>query len=359
MRVLHLPTTVGGNSIGLSIAEREIGLHSQCLNAVSTNKFGYQADLAPTFSSLYRYGLVGQALSLFATFINHRNKYDVFHFNAGHTLLDYYPLDLNHLDIPWYPKGKRLVMTYNGSDARQNIPILKPTADVWDPLNSYNFLYDNPSLNATKKKRISIIEQYADVIFATNPDLMRFLPESAIFLPYTIAAWNQIESIPHVYKGKGLRIVHAPSNMEVKGTEYIKAAITKLQQDYSDIDFIQVGNMTHQEALVEYAKADLVIDQLLIGWYGAFAVEVMKMGKPVMVFIREDDLQFVPKQMAADCLETFINVNPLNIYDKLKEVVKNKEILQEHAHKSLEFAHRWHNPIRIAQDIMSYYQLSL
>ena len=31
-----------------------------------------------------------------------------------------------------------------------------------------------------------------------------------------------------------------------------------------------------------YAQADLVVDQVLIGWYGALAVETMAMGKPVI-----------------------------------------------------------------------------
>ena len=40
------------------------------------------------------------------------------------------------------------------------------------------------------------------------------------------------------------------------------------------------------KALKIYEEADIVIDQVLIGWYGGFGVEVMKMGKPLAVYIR-------------------------------------------------------------------------
>ena len=56
----------------------------------------------------------------------------------------------------------------------------------------------------------------------------------------------------------------------------------------------------HAEAMKLYAQADLVIDQLLAGWYGGFAVETMAMGKPVVCYIRAEDLQFVPPAMVAE-----------------------------------------------------------
>ncbi len=55
---------------------------------------------------------------------------------------------------------------------------------------------------------------------------------------------------------------------------------------YKNIRFEIIENKPNKEAIEIYKKADIVIDQVLVGWYGAFAVEVMKMGKPVAVFIR-------------------------------------------------------------------------
>jgi hypothetical protein len=36
---------------------------------------------------------------------------------------------------------------------------------------------------------------------------------------------------------------------------------------------------------------------LFAGWYGGLAVELMALGKPVLAYIREEDLSFVDPQM--------------------------------------------------------------
>jgi glycosyltransferase involved in cell wall biosynthesis len=36
------------------------------------------------------------------------------------------------------------------------------------------------------------------------------------------------------------------------------------------------------------AEADVVVDQVLMGWVGVFALEMMAMGKPVVAYIRAD-----------------------------------------------------------------------
>ena len=52
--------------------------------------------------------------------------------------------------------------------------------------------------------------------------------------------------------------------------------------------------MTHGEALGRLAAADLVVDQLVLGWYGAVAVEAMALGRPVLAYIREDEAEDNP-----------------------------------------------------------------
>lgn len=91
--------------------------------------------------------------------------------------------------------------------------------------------------------------------------------------------------------------------------KFIRSLIENLKTRYN-VEMILVENMPNKEALEFYKQGDLVIDQVLAGWYGGFAVEAMKMGKPVGVYIREEDLQFIPEEMAKDLRETVININP-------------------------------------------------
>jgi hypothetical protein len=85
MKVLHLPTSVCGNSWGLAQAEKALGLDSKVLIDMN-NWLGYEADYilySQSDSEFYK------LLKRFIAFLSIRNKYDVYHFNFGTTLLDF------------------------------------------------------------------------------------------------------------------------------------------------------------------------------------------------------------------------------------------------------------------------------
>ena len=106
--------------------------------------------------------------------------------------------------------------------------------------------------------------------------------------------------------------------------------------------------MSNDEALKKYREADIVIDQLRIGWYGAFAVEVMKMGKPVIAYINERDLKYVPAEMAKECKESVINANEYNIEDVLSLYINDRKELNKRRDAQLEYVNKWHNPVYVA-----------
>lgn len=105
--------------------------------------------------------------------------------------------------------------------------------------------------------------------------------------------------------------------------------------------------MSHQEARALYAQADLVIDQLLAGWYGAFAVECMSMGKPVIAYLREEDFSCLPAEMATSL--PLINANPDTIEQVLREwLTTKKSELPERGRVSRRFVEQWHDPKKTA-----------
>ena len=212
-------------------------------------------------------------------------------------------------------------------------------------------------LDEMKEKRIRKSDRYADAIFAVNPDLLYLLPERARFLPYAIGSWNQIEITPYRNIQGRVRILHSSTDRGAKGSEIIIQNLQKLKKEYGErIDIILVEHLPNREALQVYAQADLAIDQILIGWYGGFAVEMMKMGKPVMAFIREEDLKFIPQEMAQQCRQAIINVDPTHLYEKLCFLLENPEILKRYREAALDYVHRWHDPIYVAGITKSVYE---
>ena len=49
--------------------------------------------------------------------------------------------------------------------------------------------------------------------------------------------------------------------------------------------------------LKEINNADLIVDQLIIGWYAMFAIESMALEKPVICYLREDLAIFIHKKI--------------------------------------------------------------
>ena len=359
MRILHLPTSVGGNSWGLSQGERRIGLESRVLS-VGTNFLAYQSDevIRIPESRFFRKPIV--LAKLMSAFFQNRSKYNVFHFNFGSSLLDYPKYGMYAWDLPYYPPEAKLFVTYNGCDARQKYPTMERTsiAACHNPL-CYEGMCNSGEQDRIRRKKIEKFAKYADHIFAVNPDLLWFLPaEKASFLPYTVANWfEEPDRRPPLLARKKLRIVHAPTNRECKGSDIILNALYRLEKALPDEIVISlVEGKSHSEALAIYREADLIVDQILVGWYGGLAVEVMRMGKPVAVYIREEDLHFIPPDMRKDIDDAFIRIQPDTIDEVLGRFVSDRKALREKAENAYQYVLKWHDPLKIALQVKEYYE---
>ncbi len=338
MKILHCPTDTGGNPWGLSRAERKYKVGSDVM-VFRNSSYNYPADINLNLKKIFtpqrelkRYKFLHSALE----------KYDIFHFNFGKSILDYPHFLLNYMDLPLLKKtGKKIFFTLQGTDAR----LMKTSAVKYSRVPDF-----------IKERRIDKIRQYADKIYALNPDLIHNCPE-AEFLPY--ASVDLRQWTPDFSKaGNGvLNVLHLPTRRKIKGTQYIIDTIDRLKKEGYSINLLIVENTAHDKVKDAYKKANLVIDQLLIGWYGAVSVEAMASGIPVICYIREKDLQFIPRGMKQDL--PIINAEPSTIYSVLKEIVKNKEMLNSIGEKSRAYAEKWHNPLEIAKKVISDYERAL
>lgn len=372
MRVLHCPDIVGGNASQLARAERELGI---CSNSIifQQNYLKYPVDqvllpanATPLRKEVARWKLLWIALS-----------YDVIHYNFGQSIMPS-RLSLVGREMSKLPRllrfmywgyvrcfefmdvrilkilGKVIVVTYQGDDARQG-DYCKNNFQITFA-NEVGEDYYNPVTDQLKRERIKIFAKNADRIFSLNPDLLHILPPKATFLPYShidLRDWS-------VAKQNNPRplIVHAPSNREVKGTRYIAEAINQLRTKGLDFEFILVEGMSNQEARKIYEKADLLVDQLLAGWYGGLAVELMALGKPVICYIREADLNYIPDEMRKEL--PIINATPSTISQVIEYwITDGLQFLPEIGQKSREYVERWHDPLEIAKKMKQEYEVAL
>ena len=369
LRVLHCPTQVGGNPYQLAKAEREIGLDSWSIS-YNFKYLNYKSDEVISKNRLIyefkRWTLLRRAISDFD--IIHFNfcqstmpqRYPGLEFNNAavnvlYKIYDFYAGLLELRDLPILKRvGKKIVVTYQGSDARQgdflrerfrfhnlDIPFPETISDASD---------------RCKVDRINQFNQYADLIYSLNPDLFYVLPERTKFLPYATMDLKEQHYIdPSGSENKCPLVIHAPTDRVIKGTKFLLEAVKRLEDEGVPFDFLLVEGLAHQEALDLYKRADLLVDQLLLGWYGGISVELMAMGKPVICFIHPPDLKPIPKQMREEL--PVINANPNTIYQVLKDLlIKNKKQLPEIGRRSRAFVEKWHNPLTIAANLKRDYE---
>jgi len=368
MKVLHLPTSVGGNAWGLAQGERALGLESSVLVA-QDNWPDYPADIRLHLEEVPT--LFGKLARLAATFFQIRGRYDIFHFNFGHSLISFpspakerLPAlfkHADHRDLPFYPRTAGLFVTYQGCDARQKYPTMERTRiGPCHDRNCYGGLCDSGRLDKYRRHGISQMARYVEHMWALNPDLLYFLPrEKSSFLPYTISGWSDLPMRPPQLRQK-LRIVHAPTNREAKGSDMILASLKSVDSAHPGVIEIQlVENVSREQALKALREADLVVDQILVGWYGGVAVEAMKMAKPVIARVATEDLQFIPRQMAEDIQQTIIQADPGTIHEVLLRCIGDRDFLRLRAAASLEYVHRWHDPVKVATQVKQAYEVGM
>lgn len=366
IRVLHCPDIVGGNPANLARAERKLGLQSWAITFRQT-VFSYPIDevlLKPSD------GVWAYFTNMFKLLWKALRNYDVIHYNFGKTIIPYVTLRkettglliwllgkvffpfFRMIDLPiLHSAGKGILVTFQGDDVRQGDYCLRnfriSTAHFVEPD------YYTTRSDVAKRKLITKFDQYADFIYYLNPDLGYILPERAKFMPYAHVDLNEWEIIPFPNNPRPL-VVHAPSHRGIKGTDIILQAVKQLKKEGADFDFQLVEGLKNKEAREVYERADLLIDQLYAGWYGGLSVELMALGKPVMCYIRESDLKFIPKAMRMELPIIMVTSDTLQsiLFTWLTE---KKQDLPSLGIQSRFFVEKWHNPLKIASQLREDY----
>jgi hypothetical protein len=145
-------------------------------------------------------------------------------------------------------------------------------------------------------------------------------------------------------------VVHAPSNRDVKGSEFIVRAVEILKEENRDFDFVLIENMPNSEALDHYRRADIIIDQLMIGWYGVLAMEGMALGKAVVAYISPDLIGHFGGRMP------LLNANPDTITSVLRDAVGDAEMRREFGRRGRAFVEEVHDSCAVARAAVQMYE---
>jgi glycosyltransferase involved in cell wall biosynthesis len=332
LRILHAPLDVGGNAFGLSRAERELGLQSDVAVLVS-GPFGYGADISLELADKPVWSRLGARLSLLRRALR---DYDVIHFNFGQSFVAFQLAGHVVNELPLIRRaGKKVLVTFQGCDVRPQACCFCQRDDC-----RADDRYRGP--------RARRFLQYADRSFHLNPDLGRWLPGST-FIPY--ANVDPRELLPALAPtGRDeLVVAHAPTSREVKGTRHVLAAVAQLQSEGIALRLELLEGVSRAEVLGRLKDADVVVDQLLLGWYGGFAVEAMALQKPVICHIGETH----PNDNPFGDELPIVRATPQTLADVLRDLARDPGKRMLAGRTARAFVERHHDPRKIARQALS------
>jgi glycosyltransferase involved in cell wall biosynthesis len=324
MRIIHGPTEIAGQ-IGILCKElRNNGHQAGGYNWFHTY-LNYNSNIINT--DLFE---IGKEIP---TLIHHA---DLFHFHNGETFFQGFS-DLPHMK----EAGKKMVMHHWGNDVR--------TTKLTRELNPYPL---PPSYFSDEEihERLSEISKYIDTAIVQDYEVYPYVKDyykHVHVLPLAIDIKKFTPSYPRKDQSEPL-IIHAPTNREFKGTDYIDNAIEKLRGT-KQFNYTLIEKMNHKEALDMYMNSDIIIDQLLIGTYGMLSVEAMAMGKVVVGYIREDVRNQLPYKLP------IVTATPENIHDVLADLIDNPEKRFEIGQQGRKYVRDYHASDKVAQQLISIY----
>jgi glycosyltransferase involved in cell wall biosynthesis len=330
-KILHAPTNIAGIAGLLARAERDLGYDATSIEYIS-RRLAFDTDRSLHLEARANTVDKGVVVGRFA--LSALRQFDVFHFYFGNTLFPWPFPDLPLLRA----LGKRIIFHFCGCDVRNRAGNLAKYA--------ISGCHECVSLVCRGKHRPPLHD--AAAVFVSTPDLLEDVPGAVLIPgPIDLTRWRPVppRGTPPTPE-EPLRILHAPTDREIKGTRYVLDAVERLKSATLQV----LEGIPAAEVPAFVGQADIVVDQLMIGAYGTFSVEAMAVGRPVVCRIREDLRAHYPATLP------IVSADPETVYAALERLAQDASARAALGRAGTTYAQQVHEMHRVARAVLPYYQ---
>jgi glycosyltransferase involved in cell wall biosynthesis len=340
MKVLIGPLNVASQPYYLARALRERGVDATCLT-YGDHAFGYKTDWvraipkAPDERAKMFIDTVKETLEA---------NFDIYHLFQKSLFFSYPSSNYDKLhgfDVPLLKaRGCRVAYRFTGWEVFDRQLELDK-----NPYSAYRHGWEGGFSDELKAEYLDFLREYVDDFMVTDPLMQQHCPEAKI-VP-RILPMADFDEVGIERTDKPL-IVHAPSNVAYKGSKFVLEALEALRDEGVQFELKLLDRAPFVEALEWYKRADIVIDQMLIGWYGVLAMEAMALGKPVAAYMRPD-VADAPGEIPV------WNMNLDTIKDRLRTLIQDTDLRMSLAARSRDYVQRTHSEDVVIPKLMNVY----
>lgn len=334
-RVLYAPRNISGQASEYVAAVAPHDFEGEVWSYGDV-AYGFQADRVVDKTRLktdasFRWELFHEAVE----------RFDVFHFQYGRSLLDPVGAVLPDLwDLPLLKSlGKRVFMHWRGSDVR--LPSQHRQREPDSYFNDVDIDIDEDRIRG----KISICRRYCDGMFVSTPGLLDYVPD-ARWIPHVIdtADWQFVDRAePDVPL-----VVHIPSNRGIKGSDHVEAAVTPLVEA-GVVRYRALGGLDRAGLRAALEEADLIVDSITIGDHGLISVEAMALGVIPLAHIHPANRERNPGVPV-------VQAQPATLQEVLRELAADRERRAELRRTVREWAENRHDRTAVAPLLVTAYK---
>jgi len=239
--------------------------------------------------------------------------------------------------------GKKIIFVFLGSDSRPwylNGSVVTKARGI--PLQEVM------KRVVAQKRAIKIIERYSDIMVDHPPAGQLHERPFISFLRMGFPMRLPLDLKPITDDSSGsIRIVHAPSFPEAKGSDYFAYCIEALKREGYHIEYVVVKGLSNEKVLAELAKCDLVLDELYSDSpLAGLASEAAFLGKPAIVgsYTKREQLG-IPNEL----IPPSAFVHPEKIDAEIRRLCDSKETRERLGEKAREFVTTQWAPEQVAE----------
>ena len=211
-----------------------------------------------------------------------------------------------------------------------------------------------------QERVLALAARHADRSFFSTLDLTESVPRG-IHLPLAIEAarWERAaldRALPDIDRRDGVRgpvvIAHAPTHRLIKGTRHVEAAVERLRAEFPRVELRMIDRQPWATMPEFLSGCDILVDQLMMGWYGLLAIEGMAERRAVVSYLREDLRPQYP-----EC--PVVSADPETLHAVLRDLVRDPARRAELGERGARFAGERHDTKVVGERLLREYRAML